>query len=546
MAPDVHTDKSTSHLNNNPVVSPPPPPQPFPPQSTPPPPPPSPVAERVESTPEPIKQSETVVMPQTFGQEAVASSTPQTFTLPQDQPQPVNGQVGKKGSGCFGKIIIFILILLIIGSGVFGSKFFLKYLEDSKQVEITYWGLWENPSVLKQVIADFEKKNPKIKVNYQMEMPKEYRKRLTSYINQGKGPDVFRFHNTWVPMLKNVLNPVPSTIMTTSQFSTAFYPVAVNDLVATNTIYGIPLMIDGLGLYINEDLFAAAGVVPPTTWEDIIKVGGLVEKLTVKNDQTIITSAIAMGSTKNVENFSDIVALLMLQNDVDLRNPSGKLAEDTLSFYKSFSNPSDPMYTWNDTLDNSVYAFAMGKVAMILAPSWRVFDIKQINSETRFKIVPVPQLPCVSGSPCKPVSWASYWVEGVSEKSKYQKQAWEFVKYLTSRETAVRLYSSESVSSTRPFGEPYALMELAKTIENDPYAGAYVTQAKIAQSFPLASRTLDEGLNDQMIKYLEDGLNSIQAGGSAKEAIDSTIAPGFAQVLSQAGLVSSVPNTSSQ
>src|SRR5437762_9742027 len=126
---------------------------------------------------------------------------------------------------------------------------------------------------------------------------------------------------------------------------------------------------------------------------------------------------------------------MMMQNGAKLLIPTGKQAGEALVFYSKFANPSDPVYSWNSTMDNSIYAFASGKVAMILAPSWRVFDIKQITPALRFKVVPIPQLPGNT------VTWASYWVEGVSNKSKNQEQAWELVKYMTSKETVTKMYS---------------------------------------------------------------------------------------------------------
>lgn len=485
---------------------------------------------------------ETVIIPSTNAQGGI-SFDPQILTpdgVTQSNPtQPVNPFIPQvalpqsenhppAGGGNMKKrmFMIFVFVLLFFGL-VFGGRYILGLMTSAKQATIIYWGLWENDATVASTIADFESKNPKIKVSYIKQSPRQYRERLSAAIARGEGPDLFRFHNTWVAMLGSDLAPVPKTIMTPAEFSSAFYPVASNDLVAGTAIYGIPMMIDGLGLYINEDLFAKAGVSTPVTWEDVLAI---VPKITVKDGTTIMTSAIALGTTGNVENWSDILGLMMLQNGANLVSLNGKEAEETLLFYRKFADPVDPMYTWNETLDNSIYAFAIGKVAMILAPSWRAFDIKQISPELRFKIVPVPQLPGNT------VSWASYWVEGVSIKSKMQPQAFTFLKYLTSREVVTRFYSE--AAKTRLFGEVYARTDLGLTIEADPFAGAYAKQAKTAKSFPLASRTFDNGINDKLIKYLEDAVNSV-AAGSAPSAALTTAANGFRQVLSQYGLTSS-------
>lgn len=500
-------------------------------------PPPSPFASNV-AQPDMRKQNQqTVVIPANPvkgapQQNPVQANPPQTPKTTVTVPSSVPGS--KKKSGGIGGIIRFFLVIIVLALIGVGGWFAWNMFSANRQVTITYWGLWENESIIRPIIADFEAQNPSVKVEYVKQSQKQYRERLTAAIDRGEGPDAYRFHNTWVSMLKNELAPAPEDIMTAEEFTSTFYPVAKADLVGGSSVYGLPLMFDGLGLYINEDIFSASGLTPPSTWEDVL---ALVPQLTVRNETGITTSAIALGTTNNVEHFSDIVATMIMQNGGKLVDPTGTSAEEALLFYKKFSDQNDPMYTWNETFDNSVYAFATGRVAMILAPSWRAFDIKQITPTANFKIVPIPQLPGNT------VNWASYWVEGVSAKSKNQKQAWEFIKFLTNKESAVKLYTE--ASKTRLFGEPYARVDLAATLAGDPYVEAYVTEAPTAKSFPLASRTFDNGLNDKLIKYIEDAVNSVQSGNSPTQAL-TTAAGGFNQVFSQYGLTTAAPASETQ
>ena len=430
-------------------------------------------------------------------------------------------------------IILGVLLVFIIAAIVLG-RIALSSFTAPQEVTLTYWGLWENDGIVKPIIAEFEAQNPKIKIQYSKQSHRQYRERLQAAIERGDGPDIFRYHNTWVPMLKNQLSPIPETVMTVNQFKDLYYTTATNDLVGGQIIYGIPLMVEGLGLYYNEDLFAAAGITaPPATWEELL---ALVPKLAKPEGNGFAVSAIALGTAGNIENYSDILATMFMQNGANLASPKGKEAEETLAFYRKFANPTDPVYTWNETMDNSMYAFANGKVAMIFAPSWRAFDIiemaKQVNPALKFKIAPIPQLPG------NIVTWASYWVEGVSEKSTYKKEAAGFLKFLTSKESMIKLYTEES--KVRLFGEPYARRDMADLLVNDPYAGVFIQQAKDARSFPLASRTFDNGLNDRMMKYLENAVNALNSGSSPEQELE-TVASGFSQVLSSYGLVTSAP-----
>lgn len=489
------------------------------------------IAEQVFQAPPPQEPApDTIVVPPTTpgGSPTASGPTPVNPFIPSITMPTGDGTPPIEGKRKFPRLLIFlgIFILLVVG-GIFAYQTFSGNgggNAASKEITLNYWSLWENDTVTRQLLADFEATHPNIKVQYTVQSPKQYRERLQSAINRGEGPDIFRFHNTWLPMLRTQLAIVPPEVMTAAEFGTTFFPVANNDLVAGAAIYGIPLMIDGLGLYINEELFATAGVTPPTTWTDVIN---LIPKLTVKNGTAIVTSAIALGTTNNVEHFSDIMAVMFIQNGANLKKLTGTEAEGTLVFYRKFADPSDPLYTWSDGMDNSISAFAAGRVAMILAPSWRAHEISVISPKLRFHISPIPQL---QGNA---VAWASYWVEGVSSKSPNQEAAWEFVKFMTSKEGATRLFTQ--ASTTRLFGEPYARIELANTITEDPYLGAYVKQATFARSFPLASRTHDNGLNDKLIQYLTDGVNGMVNGGSPTQVL-TTVSQGFRQVLSSYGI----------
>lgn len=487
-----------------------------------PPPPPTEPAVSVAPPPEsPALAEETLVIPPAGGSTA-NPFIPQGTEVPRSAP-PTGGSSLMKRTFT---ILVILLVLIGIGAGIFYA---LPLFSGSKQVALTYWGLWENNTTTQTMINDFQTQHPNITVQYIKQSPRQYRERLQAAIARGEGPDVFEFHNTWVPILRNELSPAPATAMTAAEFSSTFYPVASADLVGGASVYGMPMMIDGLGLYYNVDLLSTAGVTPPTTWPELLDV---VPKLTVRTDTQIQKSAIALGTTGNVENFSDIIALMMMQNGAKLISPTGKEAEDTLTFYRKFANPSDPVYTWSDTMDNSVYAFATGKVAMMIAPSWRAFDVKQINPNLNFKVVGVPQLPGNT------INWASYWVEGVSTKSKNAVAAWTFVKYLTSRDTVTKLYAEEA--KARLFGEPYARVDLASSLAGDPYVGTYISEAPTAKSFPLSSRTFDNGINDKLIKYLTDAVNAVGQGTAPTQALD-TMSQGFTQVLGSYGLSAGAP-----
>lgn len=421
-------------------------------------------------------------------------------------------------------------ILLLVGA-ILAIRFLFNRPTTSptapvKQVNLTWWGLWEPSEVLSSLLRDFQTQNAGVTVIYSQQSVKDYRERLQSAFERGQGPDIFRFHNTWVPMLspQNIFSTLPPTAMSTNEFQTTFYPSAAKDLRTPTGIVGVPLMTDGLALFINKKSLAATGKQAPTTWQEFAV---LAKELTIRDaDGKIQRAGAALGSANNVDHFSDILGLLILQNggNPGIPEDSGHLVSDALTFYTQFLKTDR---VWDETLPNSTYAFAIEKVVMIFAPSWRVFEIKQINPNIDFAVFPAPQL-----SDTK-INWSSYWAEGVSKSSANQDVAWKLLKFLATKLNLQKMYTA--AQSQRAFGEPYPRVDMASDLLSDPFVGAFIKQAPNAQSWYLASRTFDNGINDQIIKYYQDAVNKINQGGTVAETLP-TLTNGVSSVLSKYGV----------
>ncbi len=130
------------------------------------------------------------------------------------------------------KVIIIVLVLAIILAFLFwkfGPTFTKQ--KSSGPIELTYFGLWEEDNLIKPVIEEFQKQNPNIKIKYERKSSVNYRTRVQTQINEGVGPDVFRIHNTWLPMFENFLMPAPQDIFTIGDYKNMFYPIAFDSFV---------------------------------------------------------------------------------------------------------------------------------------------------------------------------------------------------------------------------------------------------------------------------------------------------------------------------
>lgn len=459
--------------------------------------------------------------------------------LPLAQPEasPAPEPVGQPPPAEIPKIPIKIILIVLgafvlLGLLLFAVRSFLGRTTKPETVTLTYWGLWEDEQAIEPLIAEFEASHPGVEVNYVKQAKEDYRERLVNSLARQSGPDIFRFHNTWTPMLERELAPLPAEVMDSSAFSQTFYPVAQQDLRRGADLVGIPLMFDGLALFINEEIFSNRYQTVPVafTWDELRK---LALELTIKDEEGRIKLAgVALGRTDNVDHWQDILALMMLQNKTNLARPDECIEQtcfgaDALSFFALFSTTDR---VWDETMPPSTQAFAAGKLAMYFGPSWRIFEIKKQNPSLSFRVVPVPQLP--KTNPSDPdITWASYWAEGVWSKSASPKLAWEFLKFLSERDSLQKIYQNSA--RTRLFGPIYPRPDMAALLESDPLVGAFVKQAPDSRSWYLASRTFDgpTGINSRISSYFEDAVNAVVAGQmSAADALP-TVTSGVTQVL---------------
>ena len=148
------------------------------------------------------------------------------FIPPTVPPQSSGASVAIK------KILAVVVLLIALGAVLFLIITIVqKVLKKNENITLTYWGLWEDDVIIKPLIDEYQKAHTTIKISYVKESKEQYRTRLQATIAKSSTPDIFRFHNTWVPMLKDVLSVAPKTILSADEFKKTFYPVAQTDLI---------------------------------------------------------------------------------------------------------------------------------------------------------------------------------------------------------------------------------------------------------------------------------------------------------------------------
>ncbi len=405
-----------------------------------------------------------------------------------------------------------------------------------RPVTLNYWRVWDGPDDFGEIINAYTRAHPFVKINYRKLRYEEYEQALIEAFATDRGPDIFSIHNTWTrkyqekgliaPMPANVKMAFPfvkgsikkevkwelknSPMPVTHKIKSEFVDVVYGDIVIMSrdsdgqykeNIFALPLSVDTLAMYYNKDLFNNAGIISaPEYWNREFQQD--IKKLTKQNNKgEIVQSGAALGGSDNIERFTDILALLMMQSGAEMMNKKqvtfhqipGSFVDksynpgiDALRFYSDFSNPAKEVYSWNSALQNSLDMFINNKLAIMFGYSYMLPEIKARAPKLNFALASMPQIEGDSFD----VNFANYWVEAVSSKiltnadniaqgSGYAKQklntAWDFVRF-----AAEAKYVKTYLDKT---GKPTARRSLIKEQSENPELAVFADQLLTAKSW---------------------------------------------------------------
>lgn len=400
-----------------------------------------------------------------------------------------------------------------------------------EKITLNYWRVYDGEDAFEDIIKSYRVQRPNITINYRLLTWAEYEKELVDAWAEGRGPDIFSIHNTWVYKYQNKILPLPDQIKIAllvkggqnpeaafSNYKTIsadtikdYFPsVVYGDVVINGKIYGLPLSIDTLSLYYNQNLLDAAGITsPPVTWEEVAQISKNITKQDA--DGNLAISSIAMGGAHNINRATDILSLLMLQNGTQMTigkkavfNQKTPYSEsdrypgwEALRFYTDFAKISKEVYTWNEDLPEAQELFLQGKLAMMMGYSYQLPLLKSQGPKLNIRITKIPHISSDGTDALKqPINYANYWVETVFKNTPYPNEAWDFVNFMTTKQAEAKKYINKT-------HKPAALRTIISEQLNDPELGPFASQILTAQTWYHGSQPeLLEDLFKEMIEQV--------------------------------------------
>ncbi|KOU55318.1 sugar-binding protein [Streptomyces sp. MMG1533] len=319
------------------------------------------------------------------------------------------------------------------GSGSGGDK----GAEGSGKGKIVFWdnngGV--RTDIWKEIIADFEKANPDIDVEYVGIASTEYQSKVDTAIQGGGLPDVGGVGAAMIAAIsaQNALDPLDDRL-SKSSLNGKLNEDMVKSLKAAgggdDTLYSIPTSANNGVLYYRTDLFEQAGLDEPTTWDKFYEAA---DKLTdsAKNEfgytirggaGSIAQALDAMYGQSGITSFWDASGEKTTVND-----PKNVAA---LEKYTALFKKDTPAADLNNDFTKMVAQWDSGTIGMLNHNLGSYQDHVKAFGTDKFRGIPQP-----IGSSGKRVQ-VSNPVDGLGlfKGSKNKEAAWKFIEFATSHE----------------------------------------------------------------------------------------------------------------
>jgi multiple sugar transport system substrate-binding protein len=283
-------------------------------------------------------------------------------------------------------------------------------------------------------IADFQKQTG-ITVKW-IEIPHDnmHERFLQESIGGGGGIDVFQADQPWVAEFAaaGYLEPIDSRVDATDLKD--FQQVAIDTHTYNGKLYGMPFLVHNSVLYYRSDLLSKAGIKPPTTWDEYRAAA---KELT--GGGTYGTVVEGKNGIEPGAKFMDVLQ----QAGGQILDDQGKVAFNSPATIDAFnfmlgiqyddksSPPGAPGMDNGDTAN----LFLQGKLAMV--PNWPYLYglAKDPKGSKVVKEYAVVKQPGKVAQAAQVFSWGY----AIASQSKKKDEAYEFLKWASSKETLHKL-----------------------------------------------------------------------------------------------------------
>ena len=363
-----------------------------------------------------------------------------------------------------------ILLSLVVLSGCAPSP--------SDRQTIRFWVMGSEGEVIAQLIPEFERANPDVRVRIQqVPWTAAHEKLLTAFAGDSL-PDLCQLGNTWLPefVALRAVDPLDSRVAASRTIAAAdYFPGIWNTNVVDGQLYGVPWYVDTRLLFYRKDLLAAAGIdSPPRSWAEWERAMAALKKREGKDsgDYAILLP---------LNEFEPLLALALQQDEPLLRDHESRGAfagpgfRRALDFYSTiFRNGWAPAVGGGE-ISNVWTEFGRGRFAFYISGPWNMGEFRRRLPPERQGDWMTAPLPGPNGPGASTAGGASL---VVFRSSRHPDAAWRLVEFLSDPATQLRFH--ELTGNLPPRRSAWRDPRLA----DDPHARAFREQLERVRPAP--------------------------------------------------------------
>lgn len=304
---------------------------------------------------------------------------------------------------------------------------------------VRLWALGREGELVAELLADFERDHPEIRVEVQqLPFTAAHEKLLTAFVGDAT-PDLAQLGNSWLPELAmlGALAPLDDQVAASSVIQPADYFAGIwstNQL--DGALYGVPWYVDTRLVFYRRDRFAAAGFAkPPDSWP-----AWLTALRAIKAEVGAERFAILLP----IDEYEQLVSLALQQGDPLLRD-GGRWGNfrsagfrRALTFYlQLFAEQLAPVTT-QVQVPNPWDELARGYFSCFLHGPWSIGEFRRRLPAAQQGLWATAPLPGPHG-PGAALAGGSSLV--VFRRTAHPRQAWQLIEYLSRPEVQQRFYA---------------------------------------------------------------------------------------------------------
>lgn len=307
-------------------------------------------------------------------------------------------------------------------------------------VTLRFWAMGGEGEAVQQLLPEFERRNPGIRVEVQqIPWSAAHEKLLTAYVGEAT-PDLTQLGNTWIPefVALNALEPLGEWLGRSPSVDPNDYFAGIW---ATNviggTVYGVPWYVDTRLLFYRTDLLAEAGYAePPVSWAGWVEAMRKIKEAGGPDRWAILlptdewTQPVILGMQLGAP---------MLKDDGRFGDFSGPRFRQAFQFYVDLFRQGFAPSVGNTQVANLYQQFADGEFAMYITGPWNIGQFKDrlpAEVQDRWMTAPLP----APGGDAPGISTAGGASLAVFRTSDHKAEAWKLIEYLSAPEQQLRFY----------------------------------------------------------------------------------------------------------